>query len=215
MRARWAPAAAALAALAAATSMNAPAQAPAGPDGGLQHAEPAGRAVLPALTFRPGSEPSGSLIGTAPINGVTPAFEDQPVQGFSGVLRNGDGTYLALSDNGYGSKDNSADFLLRIQTDGSQPADANDQMLGAELVAARGHEVLGGDPVGGGGVEGAPPTVTDPTREPKGASESNDHSSPDTCTVPYRLAAPSSSTRSSWAPVRSMRTRVLLNGSTA
>lgn len=114
MRAPWAPAVAALAALAAATAVTAPAHVDAGPGGGLQHAELVGRAVLPALTFRPGTEPSGSLIGTAPINGVTPPFEDQPVQGFSGVLRNDDGTYLALSDNGYGSKDNSADFLLRV-----------------------------------------------------------------------------------------------------
>jgi len=86
----------------------------AGPDGGLQHTELMGRAVLPALSFRPGTEPSGSQIGTDPVNGVTPPFEDQPIQGFSGVLRNGDGTYLALSDNGYGRKENSADFLLWV-----------------------------------------------------------------------------------------------------
>jgi hypothetical protein len=55
------------------------------------------------------------LIGTAPINGVTPPFADQPVQGFSGVLRNSDGTFDVLSDNGYGNKANSADFILRIQ----------------------------------------------------------------------------------------------------
>jgi hypothetical protein len=74
-----------------------------------------GFAVLPAATFVPGSEPSGSLLGTAPVNGITPPFADQPVQGFSGVLRNGDGTYDVLSDNGYGNRANSADFLLRIQ----------------------------------------------------------------------------------------------------
>src|SRR5690348_12807381 len=45
-------------------------------------------AALPALSFVPGSEPSGSLLGTAPVNGVTPPFADQPVQGFSGVQRN-------------------------------------------------------------------------------------------------------------------------------
>ncbi|GIJ44547.1 glycerophosphoryl diester phosphodiesterase [Virgisporangium aliadipatigenens] len=74
-----------------------------------------GFAALPAETFLPGSEPSGALLGTAPVNGITPPFADQPVQGFSGVLRNGDGTYDVLSDNGYGNKANSADFLLRIQ----------------------------------------------------------------------------------------------------
>jgi hypothetical protein len=74
-----------------------------------------GFASLPALTFVPGSEPSGAALGTTPVNGVTAPWPDQPVQGFSGVLRNGDGTYDVLSDNGYGTKANSADFLLRIQ----------------------------------------------------------------------------------------------------
>jgi hypothetical protein len=67
------------------------------------------------LTFVPGSEPSGTALSTAPVNGVAAPWDDQPVQGFSGVLRNGDGTYDVLSDNGYGTKANSADFLLRIQ----------------------------------------------------------------------------------------------------
>ena len=72
-------------------------------------------AQLPARSFVSGSEPSGALLGTAPINGITPPFADQPVQGFSGVLRNSDGTFDVLSDNGYGAKNNSADFILRIQ----------------------------------------------------------------------------------------------------
>jgi hypothetical protein len=71
-------------------------------------------ASLPALTFVPGSEPSGAALGTTPINGVPVPFADQPVQGFSGVLRNSDGTFDVLSDNGYGTKANSADFNLRI-----------------------------------------------------------------------------------------------------
>ncbi len=71
-------------------------------------------ASLPAETFVPGSEPSGSALGTAPINGVTPPFADQPVQGFCGLVRNSDGTFDAISDNGFGTKANSADFLLRI-----------------------------------------------------------------------------------------------------
>lgn len=113
MRTPWRPAAAVLAALTA-TTVSVPILAEARPEGGLQHAELVGRAVLPALTFRPGTEPSGAQIGTAPINGVTPPFDDQPVQGFSGILREEGGTYLALSDNGYGRKDNSADFWLRV-----------------------------------------------------------------------------------------------------
>lgn len=72
-------------------------------------------AALPAATFVPGSEPSGALIGAGPFNGITPPFADQPVQGFSGIVRNSDGTFDVLSDNGYGNKANSADFLLRIQ----------------------------------------------------------------------------------------------------
>ncbi|MDR7274303.1 esterase-like activity of phytase family protein [Catenuloplanes atrovinosus] len=74
-----------------------------------------GWASLPALTFVPGSEPSGSALGTAPVNGIAAPWADQPVQGFSGVLRNADGTFDVLSDNGFGTKANSADFLLRIQ----------------------------------------------------------------------------------------------------
>ncbi|MCP2354375.1 hypothetical protein HD597_001395 [Nonomuraea thailandensis] len=73
-----------------------------------------GFASLPALTFVPGSEPSGSLLGTTPVNGVTPPFTGQPVQGFSGIARRHDGTFDVLSDNGYGNKANSSDFLLRV-----------------------------------------------------------------------------------------------------
>jgi len=71
-----------------------------------------GRAVLPADTFAPGP-PSGTQLATAPINGRTPPFASQPVQGFSAVLTNGS-EYLAMPDNGFGAKANSADFLLRI-----------------------------------------------------------------------------------------------------
>jgi hypothetical protein len=71
-------------------------------------------AQLPALTFVSGSEPSGSLLGTTPVNGVPLPFADQPVQGFSGIVHNRDGTFETLSDNGYGNKANSSDFFLRI-----------------------------------------------------------------------------------------------------
>ena len=40
------------------------------------------RAVLAADTFA-GGPPSGAALGTAPINGRTPPFPGQPVQGFS------------------------------------------------------------------------------------------------------------------------------------
>ena len=71
------------------------------------------RAVLPAATFAPGP-PSGAFIGAGPINGQTVPFPSQPVQGFSAILRAGGDSYLAMEDNGYGTKANSADFLLRV-----------------------------------------------------------------------------------------------------
>ena len=77
----------------------------------VQQAELVARAVLPAQTFGE-AIPSGSAITAA--NGITPPFAAQPVQGFSSVLPQRDGTLLALSDNGYGAKANSADFLLRV-----------------------------------------------------------------------------------------------------
>jgi hypothetical protein len=71
------------------------------------------RAVLPADTFAPGPV-SGTALGAGPFNGRTPPFAGQPVQGFSALIEDGRrGRYLALSDNGYGAKANSADFLLR------------------------------------------------------------------------------------------------------
>jgi hypothetical protein len=80
-------------------------------------AEPPGqleaRAVLPADTVAPGP-PSGAAIGAGPFNGVTPPFPSQPVQGFSGILPAGKGRWWAMPDNGYGRKENSADWLLRI-----------------------------------------------------------------------------------------------------
>ncbi|MBB2944237.1 hypothetical protein FB565_003966 [Actinoplanes lutulentus] len=71
-------------------------------------------ASLPAGTFVPGSEPSGSLV-TGNTNGFVAPFADQPIQGFSGIAANGDGTFDVLSDNGYGNQANSGDFLLRVQ----------------------------------------------------------------------------------------------------
>lgn len=51
-----------------------------------------GRAVLPAQTFAPGPI-SGTLLGSAPINGVPIPFPSQPVQGVSAVLDAGDGSF--------------------------------------------------------------------------------------------------------------------------
>ncbi|MBT8070549.1 MAG: esterase-like activity of phytase family protein [Gammaproteobacteria bacterium] len=71
-----------------------------------------GFAVLPADTFTPGPS-SGQFI--QPVNGRQPPFhEQQPIQGFSAVIKGDNGTFLVLSDNGFGRRDNSADYLLSI-----------------------------------------------------------------------------------------------------
>lgn len=70
-----------------------------------------GFAKLDVETYAEGPS-SGSAIKGA--NGIFPPFKAQPVQGFSGALKNDDGSYTVLADNGFGTQDNSADFLLRI-----------------------------------------------------------------------------------------------------
>jgi len=101
----------------------------------------AGHAILPAMTFvaPPANAPraftvSGRFAGPGNIRneelysvpgetwlapaeaprgtGVSLPFVGQPVQGFSGVKHVGGGEFLALSDNGFGSKLNSADAML-------------------------------------------------------------------------------------------------------
>ncbi|QFS49402.1 glycerophosphoryl diester phosphodiesterase [Nostoc sphaeroides CCNUC1] len=69
-----------------------------------------GFASLPADTYGDGPT-SGEGISA---NGRTGPFPGQPIQGFSGVQFANSNSFYFLSDNGYGSKDNSADFLLRI-----------------------------------------------------------------------------------------------------
>ncbi|MTJ14180.1 glycerophosphodiester phosphodiesterase [Anabaena sp. UHCC 0187] len=74
-----------------------------------------GFASLPADTFAAGPASGAAL--TNPTNGRTTPFPGQPVQGFSGVqfAPNGGGSvFWFLADNGFGAKNNSADFLLRL-----------------------------------------------------------------------------------------------------
>ena len=78
----------------------------------VQHTELVGRSILPAETYRPGSAPSGHFLG--PSSPIVPPFPGQPVQGFSGVHRKADGSYLVMSDNGFGNKPSSPDFELRV-----------------------------------------------------------------------------------------------------
>ncbi|MBP2326752.1 hypothetical protein JOF56_007137 [Kibdelosporangium banguiense] len=113
-------------ALAAAPSSAAPGE----KRGGFGRATLTQFAALPAETYLPASEPSGAALGTAPINGITPPFADQPIQGFSGLVRNSDGTFDVLSDNGYGTKANSADFALRINRLGPDFARGTIDVLG-------------------------------------------------------------------------------------
>lgn len=82
------------------------------PTPAVQQSELVGRAVLPAETYRPGSAPSGYFTGTT--TPIAAPYPGQPVQGFSGVHRNRDGSYLVMSDNGFGNKENSPDFELRV-----------------------------------------------------------------------------------------------------
>ncbi|WP_336943674.1 esterase-like activity of phytase family protein [Acinetobacter modestus] len=68
-------------------------------------------ATLPVATYAAGPD-SGKAVSGA--NGIYPPFKGQPVQGFSAALKNDDDSYMAMADNGFGTQDNSADFLLRI-----------------------------------------------------------------------------------------------------
>lgn len=63
-----------------------------------------GWAALDHSVRQPGPT-SGQFLESGPYAG-------QPVPGYSGLLDNGDGTFLALPDNGFGSKANSADYVL-------------------------------------------------------------------------------------------------------
>ncbi len=69
------------------------------------------RATLSADHLAEGP-PSGA--GATPANGRTGPFDGQVIPGFSAMVDNGDGTFWAMPDNGFGTKQNSGDFLLRL-----------------------------------------------------------------------------------------------------
>ncbi len=72
------------------------------------------RAVLPAASFSKGPT-SGQYLKQGLINQQpVPFLNKQPIQGFSAILNNFDRTFTALSDNGFGSIENSADYNLRL-----------------------------------------------------------------------------------------------------
>lgn len=71
-----------------------------------------GFAELPADTFKPGPT-SGQYVNA--VNGREPPFLfKQPIQGFSALLKGENGTFIVLSDNGFGNAKNSVDYLLSI-----------------------------------------------------------------------------------------------------
>jgi hypothetical protein len=88
----------------------------------------AGHAILPAQTFvnPPADAPvdlfrSGRFTNNERVEqdygrlertGLARPFPGQPLQGFSGIKTLGDGRYLLLTDNGFGSRANSADAIL-------------------------------------------------------------------------------------------------------
>jgi glycerophosphoryl diester phosphodiesterase len=69
------------------------------------------RATLSADSLQAGP-PSGAQ--ATPANGRTGPFAGQVVPGFSAVVEGDHGTFWAMPDNGFGTKANSTDFLLRI-----------------------------------------------------------------------------------------------------
>lgn len=68
-----------------------------------------GFATLPAETYVPGPT-SGSKVESK----LAPFMSQQPIQGFSSLWRIKGDDFWALEDNGFGTKANSTDFLLRI-----------------------------------------------------------------------------------------------------
>ena len=78
------------------------------------------RTTVPTLEAR--SQLSADHLAQGPASGakVTPAngrqgpFDGQVIPGFSAMAEIGDGTFWGMPDNGFGNKQNSADFLLRI-----------------------------------------------------------------------------------------------------
>ncbi len=73
-----------------------------------------GWAIMPAATFSDGPT-SGQFAGAGAGGNTLPLLNKQPVQGFSAVLNGPTAdSFLVMTDNGFGTKTNSADTLLRM-----------------------------------------------------------------------------------------------------
>ncbi len=73
-----------------------------------------GWALMPANTFSDGPT-SGQFAGSGAGGNPLPLIDRQPVQGLSAVLQGPTaGSFLVMTDNGFGAKTNSADALLRM-----------------------------------------------------------------------------------------------------
>jgi hypothetical protein len=98
------------AALPAKTFVSAPQDAP-------KSLQTSGKYTAPDLRRRDALEsiPGASYLSASGVpkpTGISLPFNGQPVQGFSGVKAMKDGSYWVLTDNGFGSKANSADAML-------------------------------------------------------------------------------------------------------
>ncbi|TJZ90890.1 hypothetical protein FA743_13350 [Paracoccus gahaiensis] len=89
-------------------------------------------AQLPGATFVPAPEGAGAHYNVSgrftgaegrvtdlysevqAANGLALPFPGQPLQGFSGIRSLGDGRFLVLTDNGFGTKANSSDVILMV-----------------------------------------------------------------------------------------------------
>ena len=73
-----------------------------------------GWALMPANTFSDGPT-SGQFASAGAGGNPPPLLNQQPVQGFSGVLAGATaGNFRVMTDNGFGAQGNSADALLRL-----------------------------------------------------------------------------------------------------
>ncbi|HSI56128.1 MAG TPA: esterase-like activity of phytase family protein, partial [Ideonella sp.] len=71
-----------------------------------------GWALLPSEARWPGPVTGQFISPDLPV--AVPFTDGQPIPGFSGLQRDGKGGWIALPDNGYGTKGNSGDFIIGV-----------------------------------------------------------------------------------------------------